>query len=55
MDGIYIADCAVIRGCVSQGKTEEEAEANVADAIGECLAVRAELRLPVGGLKSAAS
>ncbi|MBM3347851.1 MAG: type II toxin-antitoxin system HicB family antitoxin [Betaproteobacteria bacterium] len=46
-DGMYIADCAVIPGCVSQGKTEEEAEANIADAIRECLAARGELNLPL--------
>ena len=42
-DGIYIAECPSIPGCVSQGQTEAEAETNVADAIRECLAVRAEL------------
>jgi len=42
-DGVYIAECPSIPGCVSQGQTEAEAEANVANAIRECLAVRAEL------------
>jgi len=42
-DGVYIAECPSIPGCVSQGKTEEEAEKNVLDAIKECLEVRAEL------------
>jgi len=42
-DGVYVADCPSIPGCVSQGETEAEAEANIADAIRECLAVRAEL------------
>ena len=45
-DGVYIAECPSIPGCVSQGLTEAEAEANVSDAIRECLAVRAELGLP---------
>ena len=45
-DGAYIAECAAIPGCVSQGQTEAEAESNVADAIRECLAVRAELGMP---------
>ena len=45
-DGSYIAECPSIPGCVSQGRTEQEAEANIADAIRECLAVRAELGLP---------
>ena len=42
-DGVYIAECPSIPGCVSQGHTEVEAESNIADAIRECLAVRAEL------------
>ena len=46
-DGVYIADCPAIPGCVSQGRTEAEAEANIADAIRECLAVRAELGVPL--------
>ncbi len=32
-DGAYIAECPAIPECVSQGKTEEEAQANVQDAI----------------------
>ena len=46
-DGVYIADCPSIPGCVSQGATEVEAEANIADAIRSCLAVRAERGLPL--------
>jgi len=41
-DGVYIADCPAIPGCVSQGATEEEAERNIREAIKECLEVRAE-------------
>lgn len=41
-DGVYIAGSPSIPGCVSQGASESEAEANLADAIRECLAVRAE-------------
>lgn len=48
-DGKYIAECLSIRGCVSQGDTEAEAKANIADAIRECLAVRAELGMPLPG------
>lgn len=40
-DGVYIAECPAIPGCVSQGPTEEEAEANIKQAIEECLEVRA--------------
>ena len=42
-DGVYIAECPSIPGCISQGQNEDEAERNIADAIRECLAVRAEL------------
>ena len=45
-DGMYIAECPAIPGCVSQGQTEAEAEANVSEAIRECLAVRAERGMP---------
>jgi predicted RNase H-like HicB family nuclease len=46
-DGMYIADCPSIPGCVSQGVTEAEARANIADAIRECLALRAGLGMPL--------
>jgi len=46
-DGMYIADCPSIPGCVSQGRSAAEAEANIADAIRECLAVRAEQGMPL--------
>ena len=46
-DGMYIAECPSIPGCVSQGQTEAEAEVNIADAIRECLAVRTALGMPL--------
>ena len=46
-DGVFVAECASIPGCVSQGKTEEEAERNIREAIKECLAVRAERGMPL--------
>jgi predicted RNase H-like HicB family nuclease len=46
-DGIYIAECPSIPGCVSQGKTEQEAERNIQEAIKECLEVRAEQGMPL--------
>ena len=46
-DGVFIAECSSIPGCVSQGQTEAEAEANIANAIRECLAVRAERGMPL--------
>jgi len=45
-DGMYIADCPIIPGCMSQGKTFEEAQENIKDAIRGCLEVREELGLP---------
>jgi len=46
-DGMYIAECASIPGCVSQGKTEDEVQLNIQDAIRETLAVRAQLGMPL--------
>ena len=46
-DGMVIADCPAIPGCVSQGKTEEEAERNIREAIQACLEVRAEKGMPL--------
>ena len=46
-DGMFIAECPSIPGCVSQGKTEEEAEKNIREAIRECLEVRAERGMPL--------
>jgi len=46
-DGAYIAECPSIPGCVSQGVTAEDAEANLADANRECLAVRREMGMPL--------
>ena len=46
-DGVFIAECPAIPGCVSQGTTEEEAEKNIREAIKECLEVRAEKGLPL--------
>ena len=46
-DGIFIIECPSIPGCVSQGKTEVEAEKNIQAAIKACLEVRAEQGLPL--------
>lgn len=46
-DGIYVAECPAIPGCVSQGITEQDAERNIQDAIAGCLAVRKELGMPL--------
>ncbi|MGH9599885.1 MAG: type II toxin-antitoxin system HicB family antitoxin [Terracidiphilus sp.] len=38
-DVYFVAECLEILGCVSQGTTLEEAEANIKDAIRACLTV----------------
>jgi len=45
--GMIVAECPAIPGCVSQGSIEEEAIANIRDAILLCLEVRAEEGLPL--------
>lgn len=35
----FVAECLEIPGCVSQGDSEEEAEANIKNAIEACVAV----------------
>jgi len=46
-DGVFIAECPSIPGCVSQGATEQEAQENVLDAIRQCLDVRKERGMPL--------
>ncbi|RLI92022.1 MAG: type II toxin-antitoxin system HicB family antitoxin [Candidatus Altiarchaeales archaeon] len=46
-DGVFVVECPAIPGCVSQGKTEEEAIENIQDAIKQCLKVRAERGMPL--------
>ncbi len=46
-DGVWIAECPAIPGCVSQGKTKQEAVRNVREAMVLCLEVRAEKGLPL--------
>ena len=46
-DGVWVAECPSIPGCVSQGSTRDEAVANVRAAIRDCLEVRAERGLPL--------
>lgn len=45
-DGVWIIECPAIPGCVSQGQTQQEALANIKEAINLCLEVRAERGLP---------
>jgi predicted RNase H-like HicB family nuclease len=44
---MYVAECPAIPGCISQGRTEDEALENVADAMRGCLEVRAERGMPL--------
>jgi len=46
-DGVWVAECPSIPGCVSQGDTREQALNNIREAIGLCLEVRAEQGLPL--------
>ena len=46
-DGMLVIECPSIPGCVSQGKTEEEAIDNIKDAIKQCLEVRSERGMPL--------
>lgn len=46
-DGMFVVECPSIPGCVSQGRTEEEAIVNISDAIKECLEVRAQRGMPL--------
>jgi len=46
-DGVFVAECPAIPGCISQGATEKEALKNVEEAIRECLEVRAEKGMPL--------
>ena len=46
-DGVWIAECPAIPGCISQGATEDEAMANIQEAIALCLEVRAEMGWPL--------
>lgn len=37
-DGVFVAECPSLPGCISQGKTRPEAVANIKDAIAGYLA-----------------
>lgn len=41
-DGWLVAECPLIPGCISQGKTQEEALANIREAIELCLETQSE-------------
>lgn len=41
-DGWIVAECPLIPGCISQGKTKEEALANIREAIELCLETQSQ-------------
>jgi predicted RNase H-like HicB family nuclease len=41
-DGYFVAECPVIPGCISQGRTRDEALQNIREAIELCLENRAD-------------
>ena len=46
-DGMYVAECPAIPGCISQGKSRQEALRNIQEAIPLCLEVRRQEGLPL--------
>jgi len=45
--GMVVAECPAIPGCVSQGRTEDEALDNIREAIAACVEARAAGGMPV--------
>jgi predicted RNase H-like HicB family nuclease len=45
--GMIVAECPAIPGCISQGKTEDEAVANIREAIQGCIEVRLAAGMPL--------
>lgn len=46
-DGFIIAECPALPGCITQGRTNEEALANIREAIELSLESRRELGMPL--------
>lgn len=46
-DGFWVAECPTLPGCVSQGKSREEAVVNIREAIRGFIAALVEDGLPV--------
>lgn len=46
-DGYWVAECPSLPGCVSQGKTREEAIVNIREAIQAYVAALEEDHIPV--------
>ena len=46
-DGYFVAECPSLPGCISQGKTKEEAVANIKEAINAYIAALKDDDLPI--------
>ncbi|AFZ37133.1 Uncharacterized protein family UPF0150 [Stanieria cyanosphaera PCC 7437] len=46
-DGYWIVECPSLKGCISQGKTKEEAIANIKEAIAGYIAALEEDGIPI--------
>jgi predicted RNase H-like HicB family nuclease len=46
-DGVWVVECPSVPGCVSQGRTKQEALKNIKQAVTLCLEVRAERGMPL--------
>jgi predicted RNase H-like HicB family nuclease len=46
-DGMYIAECPTLPGCISQGKTREEALVDIKDAVKKLLEKLAKANKPI--------
>lgn len=44
-DGQFVAECPALPGCISEGKTKEEALENIKEAIDLCREVRRDMGL----------
>lgn len=45
-DGMILAECPALPGCMSQGKSRDEVLENIKEAIEVCLETREEMHLP---------
>lgn len=45
--GMFVIECPSIPGCISQGKTEQEALTNIREAIAGCLETRSANGMPL--------
>lgn len=46
-DGYWVAECPTLTGCISQGKTKQEAIVNIKEAIDLYIEVLQEKGLPI--------